>query len=136
LLVEPPDRVEAARALRREVDRPRRALVFGGRADHAARLVEEVIGERRELHELAVDLEALAARVDLRPELGDGLAVDRDAALLDQLLALAARADAYVGEDFMEAFYRTSPTAPAARRGSPSPARALGSPSRAPRRRR
>ena len=42
-------------------------------------------------------------RIDARAELGDHLAIDLDAAVENQLLALAAAGDAGGGEDFLQA---------------------------------
>ena len=104
LLVEPADRVDALGDLREQVDDQGLAggVVVG--RDVTLGLVDGVIDVPLGVDLLAVDGDDLVLRVDLGPQLPDGLAVDRDSALEDQLLAGAARADPGVGENLLEPF--------------------------------
>ena len=54
------------------------------------------------MDDFAVDADFLLVRIDARAELGDHLAIDFDAAVEDQLLALAAAGDAGGGENFLQ----------------------------------
>ena len=93
---------EHARLVGHELDDRAPALRIVRRGHHPGRLVEEVV------HEVgggrypdAVDLDAVALRVDPAPQLGH-LAVDGDAAVLDELLAHPPAAEAGTGEDLLE----------------------------------
>ncbi len=54
------------------------------------------------MQDFAVDANFLRARIDARAELGDDLAIDLDAAVEDQLLALASAGDAASGEHLLQ----------------------------------
>ena len=56
------------------------------------------------MEELAVDADVVLVRVGAGAELGDGGAVDLNAAFEDDLLGLAAGGDAGLREDLLEAF--------------------------------
>jgi len=72
--------------------------------DEAARLVEHEVALRfGPLEELAVDADVVLVRIGFGAELGDGLTVDLDAALQDDLFGLSAGGDAGLGEDLLEA---------------------------------
>ena len=60
--------------------------------------------ERAELQADAVDLDRLLLGVDVHAQLVDGLRVDGDAAVADQILAVAAAAAAVLGQDLLETF--------------------------------
>jgi hypothetical protein len=101
ILVEPTDGVDApALGIVDQIDRARARLAPIVGAQHAARLVQQVVAVARGLglEHHAVDLDALGARIDLGAELGHDALVDRHLAGGDQLVALAPRSDAVVGQ--------------------------------------
>src|SRR2546423_107594 len=69
----------------------------GGGGDHAGRLVQQGVREPLPRNLLSVDLDAIAGPDD-RVELS-GLAIDGDAACLDQLIGAPARRDSGAGEE-------------------------------------
>ncbi len=74
------------------------------RGDVAARLVDHEVALRLRAGEaLAVDLDVVVRRVGAGAEFGDDLAVDLNAAVEDDLLGGAARGDAGLREDFLQA---------------------------------
>ena len=93
--VEAPDR-DDARVVRHDVDDGAAALRVARGRDVADGLVEEQVRELLRRNLVAVDLDAVGL-FDERVELA-GLAVDADAACLDQVVRLAARGDAGAGE--------------------------------------
>src|SRR5438552_3477266 len=86
----------------RRTGSPPPALVVA-RADGPRRLVQEVVDLVLLPHPLAVEHHDVCRGVDLDAHLRDHLAVDADAALLDERLALAARAGARRGQVLVEA---------------------------------
>ncbi len=97
--VQPTDR-DDARIARDEVDDGAPALRIPRRRDHAGGLVEEDVGEALPCDFLSVHLDAIVCADD-GVELA-GRAVDRDAAVLDELVGLAARGDASASEERVE----------------------------------
>jgi hypothetical protein len=102
LLIEPTDGEDAI-LFRHQVDRagtPVRVAV--GRED-ALRLVQDVIPHPRRLHRDAVDVDFLPLGVDPHAQFVGHLAVDFDAAVGDEFLALASAAEAGDGEHLLQA---------------------------------
>jgi hypothetical protein len=77
------------------------ALGIGHRRHDAARLVEHVGGERREVEPFPVDLDAIVLGIGLGAELVHHAAVDPHAPADDQLLGMAARGDTGAGDQFL-----------------------------------
>src|SRR5438309_4455758 len=105
VVVQPPDRVDALRdVLEIRLDgRPVLRIAQGG--DAARRLVENVVDLVLRLADgAAVHLDEILLDVRFAAELADHLPVDADVPGLDQLLRLASRGDAGVGEDLLQPF--------------------------------
>ena len=103
VVVEPPHRVDAlGDLLEIRLDRlPPLGIAQGG--DHPGRLVEQVVHLVLRLADgAAIHRDHVLVQIRLAPQLADDLAVDGDLALLDQLLALAPRGHAGVGEDLLQ----------------------------------
>ena len=98
--VEPADRDDARRMVD-EVDDRRPAARVARRRDDPGRLVQEHVGELLLRERLPVELDPVTRR-DERVQL-PGLAVDRDAAGLDQLVGTAPGGDAGAGEPGIQA---------------------------------
>ena len=101
--VEPADAVGSRGVGRQHVDDPRPAGGIPRRADDALRLVYREVDRLGVWQDFAVDADFLFMRVDADAELGDHLAVDFDAAIEDQLFALASAGNAGGGEHFLQA---------------------------------
>jgi hypothetical protein len=91
LHIEPAD-VEDARPLRRQVfiDRPATSVIIG-RTNHTTRLVHHSVQRLLHTHHAISDFYEIV-RSNLGGEFGDHVAVDANAALLDQLLDIPTRA--------------------------------------------
>jgi hypothetical protein len=106
--VQPAHRVEAYRPLEQRLQPWPAARVVEDR-QHARRLIEHQIaalfGDAR-LKDLAVHADLVARRVNLDTQLGDDLAVDRDPAGLDHLVAGPPRGNARVSHHLVQSFLR------------------------------
>jgi hypothetical protein len=87
-----------------QVDHPRPACRIASGRDYAGWLVNGEVLQLGPRQRLAVDADFLPSAINAGAQLGDDLAVDLDAALGDELLALAAAGDAGGSEHFLEAF--------------------------------
>src|SRR5690348_6338792 len=87
VLVESADGVYTLSDLRHQVDGERTAGRIVVRAQEAARLVDEPVDELLGTHRFAVEGHLLLRR-DARAQFGDDIAVDRDAASTNELVAL------------------------------------------------
>src|SRR3989449_444701 len=98
-------RVDALRDVL-EIPLDRRPVLRIAQRGHAAgRLVEHVVDLVLRLADgAAVHLDEILLDVRLAAELADHLPVDADVPALDQLLRLASRGDAGVGEDLLQPF--------------------------------
>jgi len=102
-VVEAADRVEALAHLVKKLHDGGAAFGILNGGDKAARLVEHEVAETLgTLQKLAVDADMVTCGVGLGAQLGDNFAVDLDAALLDELLSLAAAGDTGLGEDLLQ----------------------------------
>ena len=90
--VEATDREHALPTIGQQIDhaRPTRRIAIG--ADHASRLVDQVVNQLGSRQCDAVDTDFVTQQVGFGAELRDDLAVDLDATGGDQLFALAATA--------------------------------------------
>jgi hypothetical protein len=104
--VEAPHRRHRHRQVGQVVHHRRATAIVGDRGDARLRLVEEHVEVLLGRHRFAVDLDVGGGRVDLGAELGHDHAVDGDPAGGDQLLGLAARGDAGLGDEALEAHER------------------------------
>jgi len=105
VVVQPTDREHLlADLVAEQVDDGPALLRVVGRRHHRLRLVEQQVALRLlRLQPLAVDLDRVLRGVGRLAELGDA-AVDRDAAVADQLLRVPARAHPGPGDDLLEPF--------------------------------
>ncbi len=104
--IQPPDRIDILPHAVDQIQHGRPALRIRSRGDVAAGLVEqEVAMVFGHLHPAAVHTDVVARCVGFRAELAHAGAVDRHAALQDQLLGRAARGDARLRDDFLKAFH-------------------------------
>ncbi len=103
--VEPTDWIDPLPDVDQVHDRPPVPLV-AGRRNVAPRLVEQDVARFLGTQQRPIDSDLGRARVDLGPELGDDLAVDRDAASLNHPLRAAAGGDTAGREDSLEALAR------------------------------
>jgi len=102
VLVEPPDREQPRQRVRQQIDRPFPAMRVPIGAENAGGLVERNVHLAPDNDRLAIDGHRVAVGIDLAAKNTDGLAVDEDLALLDQLLAPAPRGYARVRKEFLE----------------------------------
>ena len=77
--------------------------------DDAARLVQQQMAAHRgRLQPSAIDADVVLLGIDLRPERGDDLVVDLDAALSDEVISRSPRGDAHVREQLVQAHQCTA----------------------------
>ena len=102
VLIEPADRVDPLRHLGQQVDHPgpARGVVVG--RDVALGLVHGIVDHLLEPDPFAVHGDGRTLGIDPRAELADDLAIDRDPALEDVFLALPARAQPRMRQDFLK----------------------------------
>jgi hypothetical protein len=126
-LVEPADRSDEGQvdAVEAGIDRGAPLWVVP-RRQHAARLVEHQIDALLGADRLAVDGDAGAADLQAQGRIAGEPPVDTDAALGDQLLGLAARAIAELGQDAREADGRWARAGMSGHDGFRTAARAAG----------
>ena len=101
--VEAPDREDATADRRQQIDDALLLLVARVRAHDTLRLVEQHVDRLFRLQPGAIEAHVVLLRIDAHAELGDELAIDLDTAAADQLVGVAATADAGLGEEVVEA---------------------------------
>ena len=100
--IEAADRVQAC-TTRQELADGATALRVVERGDDADRFVDDVVDVLRTATDrLAVDRDPITRVLDLGSRLGDDVAVHRDTALRDEVVTLAPRTDATVGQVLVE----------------------------------
>jgi hypothetical protein len=91
--IEPADRKDAGRPLRKAIDHTGAAAVVADAGEHSDRLVQQQIGmSRRRSDRLTVDRDLVNARLDLLARAGR-LPIDAHLAGSDQAISLAAGGD-------------------------------------------
>ena len=104
-LIEPADGVNPQAGLRHQIRGEGPACRVVVRAQVAARLVDEPVNKSLGMDRLAVDGDTLLVRIDARAQFADHLAVDRHATGANQLVTVTPRADAGMGQEFVEALH-------------------------------
>jgi hypothetical protein len=104
-VIERADGIDALGKTAQEIAQGATALGIGEGGDNFGRLVEnEVDMIFLGFDEAAGSFDLVGGGIGFGAEFGDDLAVDADLAGEDELLGVAARGDAGVGDDFLEAF--------------------------------
>src|SRR5262249_1543328 len=104
VLIEPADGIDALGHLRHQVDGEGTASRIIVGAEVAARLVHKPVDGWFGLDGLGIDANVLP-RLDLRAQVAHSPAVGRHAPGGDEFIAVSPRADAGMGQDFVEAFH-------------------------------